>query len=147
MKLSAKSRYALASMLVMATDVSEQSRFTVAYLANSLCISKDYLEQILSSLRRAQLIASIKGPQGGYRLNRPPEKITVFDILSSMEPAICETSAPTTPDSAPQIEHALTALVYQPLDRTVQTALSDITLAALNDQVTQRSMTGYMYYL
>lgn len=147
MKLSAKTRYALASMLVMASDTTGQTRFTVSYLADTLGISKDYLEQILSFLRRGRFITSVKGAQGGYRLDCQPEQITVYDILTTMESAAFEPTASTTPHSAPHIESALSALVYKPMDRAVQTALSGITLAQLRDQLTLRSMSGYMYYL
>lgn len=147
MKFSAKSRYALASLLVMTTDAAKHTRFTVAYLAGALHISKEYLEQIFSLLRRGRLITSVKGPQGGYCLARPSEEITVFDILTAMEPAMFEPTVTTVPDRAPHIESALTSMVYTQLDETVHSALSSITLADLRDKVYQHSAEGYMYYL
>lgn len=147
MKLSTKTRYALASMLVMAADPTGKTRYTVANLADTLNISKDYLEQILSFLRKSRLITSTKGPQGGYSLNHPPEEITVYDILYVMEPFIFEPPVLTTPESAPHIESAVSSMVYQPLDQAIGAALSSITLAQLGSRITESSMNGYMYYL
>ncbi len=48
-------------------------------------LSQSYLEQLLGPLRRAGLVRSVRGPEGGYYLARPPEKITVGDVLRVLE--------------------------------------------------------------
>ena len=53
-------------------------------------VSKIYLEQVFSLLKRDGLVNSIKGAQGGYQLSRPAEEISVYDILSVAELSMFE---------------------------------------------------------
>lgn len=48
-------------------------------------ISEHYLEQLISSLRKAGLVQSVRGAHGGYKLAKKPEKITVGDVLRALE--------------------------------------------------------------
>lgn len=62
-------------------------------IAQKQDLSDNYLEQLFSTLKRDGLLSSVRGPQGGYMLSRPPKNITVGDILRSLEgnlaPADC----------------------------------------------------------
>lgn len=62
-------------------------------IAQKQDLSDNYLEQLFSTLRKDGLLNSVRGPQGGYMLSRPPQNITVGDILRSLEgnlaPADC----------------------------------------------------------
>ena len=78
MKISAKARYGLATMIKLAQLYSREENITVLRLAETLHISKIYLEQVFALLKRAQLVVSTKGAQGGYQLARAPETITVL---------------------------------------------------------------------
>ena len=57
---------------------------------SGLAVSKIYLEQVFSLLKRDGLANSIKGAQGGYQLSRPAEEISVYDILSVAELSMFE---------------------------------------------------------
>lgn len=54
-------------------------------IAKSQSIAADYAHQILQRLRKGGIIESVRGPLGGYRLTRPPEQITLLDILVAAE--------------------------------------------------------------
>jgi len=54
-------------------------------IAQNTGISQNYLEQLLSILRRSGLVESIRGAQGGYKLAKPAESITVFQIIETLE--------------------------------------------------------------
>lgn len=56
-----------------------------AQLAEAQGIALDYAQQILQRLRKGGIITSVRGPSGGYRLARPPEEITLRDILIAAE--------------------------------------------------------------
>ena len=58
---------------------------SVKQIAREKDLSASYLEQLLAPLRRAGLVRSVRGPQGGYLLAQPPETITVRDILEILE--------------------------------------------------------------
>jgi Rrf2 family protein len=148
MKLSSKSRYAIASLIEMAQAAPSQERVTVLSLSQRLDISKIFLEQVFSLLRRGGLVNSMKGAQGGYQLARSPEEISVYDILVETETGLFERSEPTVGDSAPGIEQAMRELLFQPLDEALSTALKKVLLSDLVEEAQrQPSDGGYMYYL
>ncbi len=128
MKISARARYGLSSMIVMAQNYHAGENITVMSIADKLGISKIYLEQVFSLLKRAGLVSSAKGAQGGYLLGRSPKQITAYEILCAIEHALFEQSAPTVADSAPEIETAMQSYVFRILDIAVKDALDKITL-------------------
>ena len=83
MKLSTRGKYGLYAMDYLARHEGEgpQSLQSVA----STGVPKQYLEQLLGNLRRAGLVSSVRGAQGGYQLARPPSQITLLDIIDAME--------------------------------------------------------------
>ena len=85
MRISTKGRYAIKLMLDLATnDNGEPIR--LKDVARRQEISEKYLEQIISVLNKAGYVKSVRGPQGGYLLQRRPEEYTVGMILRLTEP-------------------------------------------------------------
>ena len=84
MKLSTKGKYGLYAMYYLAQHAGDgpQPLKAVAEIGVS---SEDYLEQLLGSLRRAGLVTTVRGAQGGYQLAHAPEAITVGDIIDATE--------------------------------------------------------------
>ena len=78
MKISTKGRYALRLMLDLAMS-GRQDCVALKEIAARQQISIKYMEQIITILNRAGFVHSLRGPQGGYRLTRPPEGYTVGD--------------------------------------------------------------------
>ncbi len=84
MKLSTKGRYAMVAL----TDIALQSGtglVTLGEVSKRQDISLPYLEQLFVKLRRADLVESVRGPGGGYRLARSPSEIRVIDILGAVD--------------------------------------------------------------
>lgn len=84
MKLSTKGRYGLRAMIDLAAN-SEGEYLPLHTIAERQGISERYLEQVFSALKKAGLVKSVKGAQGGYSLSKEPEYITVKDILYTLE--------------------------------------------------------------
>ena len=84
MKISTKGRYGLRLMIELALSYP-QRLIPLKEIAQSQNISVKYLEQIITSLGRHGLVSSVRGAQGGYTLSRPPQEISVRDILSATE--------------------------------------------------------------
>ena len=84
MKLSTRARYGIHAMYDLAQNYGAQPR-PIKAVAEAQTIPEAYLEQLLCTLRRAGLVVSARGAQGGYMLSRPPGEITVGDILRSLE--------------------------------------------------------------
>ncbi len=84
MKFSTKGRYGLRAMLEMAMN-REKGPVALHSIAKNQGISERYLEQLLIPLKRAGLVKSVRGPQGGYVLKRDPKNVTVGDIIRVLE--------------------------------------------------------------
>lgn len=84
MKLSTKGRYGLRAMVDLAVNssIDHVALYSIAERQN---ISVNYLEQVFSILRKAGLVKSVKGAQGGYTLSDNPENIKVGAILRALE--------------------------------------------------------------
>ncbi len=88
MRISAKGRYAIAATIYLAKRYANDEYITVISISEELDISKIYLEQVFSLLKQGEIVTSVKGSQGGYKLTRHPNQITVCDILSPIEAAL-----------------------------------------------------------
>lgn len=84
MKLSTKGRYGLKATVDIAMEYGK-SRLSVNQLAVKQGISEAYLEQLIASLKKAGILESARGSSGGYTLSRPPEEISVGEVLRALE--------------------------------------------------------------
>ena len=84
MQLSTKGRYAVMAMTELAGQASARA-LTLAAIAESQQISRPYLEQLFSRLRRRGLVESVRGPGGGYRLARPADQTSVADVVIAVD--------------------------------------------------------------
>ena len=84
MNISAKSDYAVRAMLTLAAEGGERP-VKGERLATSQQIPVKFLENILVDLRRAGLVSSQRGSEGGYRLSRPATDITVADVIRAVD--------------------------------------------------------------
>ena len=147
MKISAKTRYGTAAMICLAQNHGASEYTTIINLSEKLKISKIYLEQVFSLLKRAGLVASTKGSQGGYRLSKPPKNISAYDIFAALETSLIEKAKDTVSQSDKAIEMAMTRLVFGKLDEALGALLSDISLGDLAAESEKYASEGYMYYL
>ena len=84
MKLSKKSRYGLRALIDLAVN-SRTELVSLGSIAQRYDISAKYLEHVFSALRKAHIVKSMKGSQGGYFLERDPKEITVAQIVEALE--------------------------------------------------------------
>lgn len=80
MKLSRKSEYAILALISLAKN-QEEKLLTIQDLADLNQIPRKFLEQILIVLKRQNLVRSIRGPQGGYKLAKPASEISLAEII------------------------------------------------------------------
>lgn len=145
MRVSAKGRYALAAIIEIARQTRGGEIISVINIANALGISKIYLEQILSQLKKGKIIYALKGSRGGYQLAQKPGSITALDVLLTVENTLIEKADNTVEEQAPDIEMALRERVFNELDHAVETCLGRITVEDLLDYSDhQRAEQAYM---
>lgn len=84
MRLTTKSEYALRALSYMLSNAKE-APLQIREISKNEGISKFYIEQLFMKMRRAGLIKSIRGPQGGYVLAKNPKTISIGDVVRSVE--------------------------------------------------------------
>jgi Rrf2 family protein len=134
MRVSVKGRYALASMICIAENYGKNECTTVLSISEKLGVSKIYLEQVFSLLKRGGLVTSLKGAQGGYQLARLPKQINAGEILSAAELSLFEGTEDTCVKNAPEINRTMLDFVFNRIDDAINELLSGITLAALAEE-------------
>ncbi|NJK66580.1 MAG: Rrf2 family transcriptional regulator [Microcoleus sp. CSU_2_2] len=128
MKLTARGHYSVKALL----DLSLQPRFgptSVKSIANRQELPAPYLEKLLIEMRRAGLVQSVRGSQGGYQLARSPAQISLGQILE----AVGETIEPLprhSPDAS-QAEDWVTFSLWNRLHKKLAEALYSISLEDL----------------
>ncbi|MGE5615093.1 MAG: RrF2 family transcriptional regulator [Bacillota bacterium] len=90
MKLSTRGRYGLKAIIDLAANCGE-GNVALKSIAERQGISENYLEQLFAALKKAKIIKSVRGSQGGYSLAHAPENITVGDVLRALEGSLAPT--------------------------------------------------------
>lgn len=84
MRVSTKGDYGIRALVELAHRYGE-GPVQSAEIARRQCIPEPYLDQLLTTLRRAGLIRSVRGPQGGHALLRTPAEICLVDVIEALE--------------------------------------------------------------
>jgi Rrf2 family transcriptional regulator, cysteine metabolism repressor len=90
MRLTTRSEYALLALIHMARHDSSDY-ITAETISKAQAIPLAYLEQILRALKQAHFVTSSKGPHGGFRLARPPDEISIADVIRLFDGALAPT--------------------------------------------------------
>jgi Rrf2 family protein len=125
MKLSTKSRYGTRLMLDLARHYGD-GFVQLKHVAAREDISLKYLEQIMIPLKKAGLVESVRGAGGGYRLAKPPEEISVGQIVALLEGGAGLIDCGAKPGSCQRSEQCATRnlwvetaqVMYEKLNRT-----------------------------
>ena len=85
MRVNTRVRYGLRAILQIAEGYGGDP-VPLSRVSRSQEISAKYLEQIMASLRKKGLVESRRGARGGYSLTRPPGEVTLWDVMSALDP-------------------------------------------------------------
>jgi Rrf2 family protein len=140
---SAKTGYGLVSLMELAAIHARGGVLQVAEIAQRQGIPDRYLEQMLASLRRGQILRSIRGPKGGYQLARPPAEIRVDEVVSCLEG---ESVSRSGAESGTPEYDVLTALEGR-LEAARRGILAGTTLQDLLDQRDHLAQAQAMYFI
>lgn len=132
MKLTTRGRYAVTAMLDLALN-GEKGPISLAAISQRQDISLSYLEQLFAKLRKNDLVASVRGPGGGYRLSRDREQINVADIISAVNESTDSTSCLGKGDCQ-NGEPCLTHQLWNDLSLQIHGFLSGISLGSLTER-------------
>jgi Rrf2 family protein len=143
MKISVKGQYGLIAMTYL--GLNEPNVISSTIISDKLNLSKIYLEQVFSLLKRAKLVHSEKGSNGGYALAKATALITAYDILYAIETKLFEKFTLSSKNN--HIETTLDELVYKRIDNDMITNLKSIRLDDLINKVKENSIQAHMYYI
>ncbi len=147
MRISTRGEYGVRAMLDLALHY-EDGTIPLRAVAGRQRISESYLEQLFGILRKAELVTSVRGAQGGYQLARPPGEITVGDVMRVVEgpiaPAECVGEGGT---DCRQASHCVTRLLWAKLRDSMLGVLDSTTLADLCRQAGAMAEGEPMYYI
>ncbi|MGI6210031.1 MAG: RrF2 family transcriptional regulator [Anaerolineae bacterium] len=141
MKLTARERYAVRAMASLAASYGAGPR-SLADVAGEQGIPFRYLEHIAQDLKRAGLVQSHRGATGGYELARPPEGITVADVLRALEgdvlPMECGTASSCFYHD--RLEECVTRPLWLDLQQQIEGSLSRVTLATVASRLSPETV-------
>lgn len=129
MRLTAKGRYAVTAMLDLAVHENE-GPISLADISRRQGISLSYLEQLFARLRRHGLVNSVRGPGGGYQLNRSADQIVVAEIVDSVDEVVDATRCSGRADCQ-QGEMCLSHQLWSELSDEIHHFLAGINLASI----------------
>ncbi len=146
MKISTRGCYGLTAMIELARNYGGGPLLMRA-ISEKYNLSRKYLHALLTSLKSAGLVRSVRGSGGGYSLTRAPADITVCEVIRALEgtiaPAECVEDEAICSRSAECAAHDLWAEVH----KMVEQMLLNVSLADLLTRQLDKSPTAVMYHI
>ncbi|MCM3137250.1 transcriptional regulator [Bacillus sp. Nf3] len=139
MKISTKGRYGLTIMIELAKRHGEGPT-SLKSIAQNNDLSEHYLEQLVSPLRNARLVKSIRGAYGGYVLAHEPNEITAGDIIRVLE-------GPISPVEVIENEEPAKRELWIRIRDAVKDVLDNTTLEDLASYTDDGDQDSYMFYI
>jgi Rrf2 family transcriptional regulator, iron-sulfur cluster assembly transcription factor len=140
MRLTTKGRYAVTAMLDLAIHAKGRP-VSLADISGRQDISLSYLEQLFSKLRRRELVESVRGPGGGYRLSRSGQQIFVAEIVDAVNENVDATGCGGS-TNCQQGEICLTHHLWCDLSDQIHGFLSGISLTSLVERREVQSISA-----
>lgn len=135
MRLSTKGKYGVAAMYELSTYYN-QKPVSLKEIAQKQEYSIAYLEQLFSTLKKERLITSQRGAKGGYQLAKPPEKITVGEIIRALEGPIefSECVGGSEDFKCDRSAICVTKDIWKEVNENINNVIDNITLKDLLDK-------------
>lgn len=149
MKVSTKGRYGLRAMVDLAVHAGGE-HVALNNVAERQGISMNYLEQVFAVLRKAGLVKSVKGAQGGYILAENPANIKVGSILRALEGplTVIDENAENSTSNEPSIQYCIRVNVWDKMTACLNELVDQMTLEDLAENYRMlNGMTSMMYYI
>jgi len=129
LRVSARAHYAVRAAAHLATG--EGRLIKGEEIARTQCIPPKFLVQILASLRHARLVWSHRGMEGGYRLARPAEEVTVADVVRAVEGSLTSVQGGPPADALYGENGGVVRELWLTVESTIDSVLGSVTLADL----------------
>ena len=128
MKISTKGRYGLRILMDLALHESEKPRL-IRDIAKSQQISEKYISRLVIALRKAGMIRSVRGVNGGFHIAMKPEDITLLNVIEVMEGPLSIVDCVSAPKCCTHSKDCAPREVWCNLNENIRTLMSGTTLA------------------
>ena len=130
MRLSTKSRYGTRAVLDIALH-GRNGPVTLKDMSRRQEVSRKYLGQIINHLLTAGILESIRGPQGGYVLSRPPDSIRLGEIIRALDGSVAPSRCVDNPGVCDRNPKCVTREVWTRVKESVESVIDETTIADL----------------
>ena len=130
MRMSTRGRYGARVMLELALR-HKDGAISIKDIAATQDISPKYLVQIITSLKAAGLVTSVRGSGGGYVLSRPPSQITLGEIIRTLEGSIAPVHCVNNHESCPRTDLCITHDVWVQIKDAMDNVLNSLDLESM----------------
>ena len=138
MMVSTRGRYALRMLLDLA-EYQGDGYVALKDIAERQGVSKKYLEQIIPALNKVNLLQTVRGYQGGYRLTKDPKEYSIGEILRATEGSMAPVTCLETPTNPCQHQgECATLFIWEGLEKAVNSYLDKISLQDVLDEQNRR---------
>ncbi|MPW25773.1 Rrf2 family transcriptional regulator [Alkalibaculum sp. M08DMB] len=144
MKISTKGRYGLRAVIDLVLH-SNGEHVSLINIAERQDISKNYLEQVFSTLRKAGIVKSVKGAQGGYVLAKKASSIFVGDILRALEGNLSVVGEGTQIETN-RIEKCIKKNIWDKIDQQINIVIDNMSLEDLINEY-KKDKESLMYFI
>ncbi|MEX1253208.1 MAG: Rrf2 family transcriptional regulator [Dehalococcoidia bacterium] len=146
MKVSTKGDYGVRALVELAHRYG-QGPVQSAEIASRQEIPEPYLDQLLTQLRRAGFIRSVRGPQGGHALIREPDEVKLSEVMSALEGSLAPIACVDDPKACTRSGGCVQREVWERVRDATFDILNGVSIADLAEKEREHSHNGGRYYI
>ncbi len=144
MKVSTKGDYGVRALVELAHHYGEGPMQSAA-IASRQEVPEPYLDQLLTALRRAGFIRSVRGPQGGHALIRAPEEVKLSDVMLALEGSLAPLACVDDPDACTKTGGCVQRGVWEQVRDATLEILENVSIGDLAEKERKRNRNGGRY--
>ena len=146
MKVSTKGDYGVRALVELAHHYGE-GPVQSATIASRQEVPEPYLDQLLTTLRRAGFIRSVRGPQGGHALIREPGDVKLSEVMVALEGSLAPIACVDDPESCTKSGGCVQRGVWEQVRDATQAILENVTIGDLAEREREHNRNGGRYYI
>ncbi len=146
MKVSTKGDYGVRALVELAHHYGE-GPMQSATIASRQEVPEPYLDQLLTTLRRAGFIRSVRGPQGGHALIREPGEVKLSEVMVALEGSLAPLACVDDPESCTKSGGCVQRGVWEQVRDATQAILENVTIGDLAEKERELNRNGGRYYI
>ena len=146
MKVSTKGDYGVRALVELAHHYGE-GPVQSATIASRQEVPEPYLDQLLTTLRRAGFIRSVRGPQGGHALIRQPDDVKLSEVMVALEGSLAPIACVDDPESCTKSGGCVQRDVWEQVRDATRAILENVTIGDLAEKEREFNRNGGRYYI